>query len=59
MDVDNGHHQLGETLLYGGFADLSKQVEAGITLRTAPDGPGRYVQHFTQAEARLDELLAE
>ena len=36
VDVDNGHHQLGETLLYGGFADLSKQVEADITLRTAP-----------------------
>ena len=58
MDVDNGHHQLGETLLYGGFADLSKQVEVGITLRTAPmDRVGTCSTR--QAEAKLDDLLAE
>ena len=59
VDVDNGHHQLGETFLYGGFVDLSEQVEAWHHAPDRPDGPGRYVQHFTQAEAKLDELLAE
>jgi hypothetical protein len=46
-------------LLYGGFADLSEQVEAWHHAPDRPDGPGRYVQHFTQAEAKLDEVLAE
>ena len=59
LDVGNGHHQLGETLLCGGFADLSKQVEAWHHAPDRPDAAGRYVQHCTQAKAKRHALLAE
>jgi hypothetical protein len=35
------------------LADLTEQVEAWHHAPDRPDGPGRYVQHLTQAEAKL------